>query len=166
MKKLKGTKHGDKNDNGSEWIFMLEGTDDDNNVDSKYKVNSVNSLLNSKNGSLMVDCGATAHVTDDSCFWSIDESFKPGEHFIELADGKRANNVALKRGKASEGFCLIHGHEISPVTDTAQMINGTSRISFPSENVWESLYMFICLHDLQRICLGSLYMFIGLCDLA
>ena len=100
VEKAKGAKHGDKNDNGSEWIFMLKGTDDDNNVDSKYKVNSVNSLLNSKNGSLMVDCGATAHiVTDDSCFWSIDESFKPGEHFIELADGKRANNVALKRGK-------------------------------------------------------------------
>ena len=57
-------------------------------------------MVNSKNGSFLVDCGATAHiVTDDSCFVSIDESFKPGEHFIELADGKRANNVALKEVK-------------------------------------------------------------------
>ena len=48
---------------------------------------------------LLVDCGATAHiVNDDSKFIYIDEKYNPEEHFIELADGKRCNNVAKKRG--------------------------------------------------------------------
>ena len=49
--------------------------------------------------SLLVDCGATSHiVNDDSHFVYIDESYKPEEHYIELADGSRCNNVAKKRG--------------------------------------------------------------------
>ena len=49
--------------------------------------------------SLLVDCGATAHiVTDDSDFVKIEEDFKPEFHFIELADGTKSNNIALKRG--------------------------------------------------------------------
>ena len=47
---------------------------------------------------LLVDCGATAHIiTDESKFSSFDESLKPETHYIELADGTRSNNVALKR---------------------------------------------------------------------
>ena len=48
---------------------------------------------------LLVDCGATAHIiTDESKFSSFDQSFKPKILYIELADGTRSNNVALKRG--------------------------------------------------------------------
>ena len=48
---------------------------------------------------LLVDCGATAHIiTDESTFSSFDQSFKPETRYIELADGTRSNNVALKRG--------------------------------------------------------------------
>ena len=52
-----------------------------------------------KCNTLLVDCGATAHiVTDDSNFCYIDEAFKPDDHYIELADGTKSNNIALKRG--------------------------------------------------------------------
>ena len=48
---------------------------------------------------LLVDCGATAHiVTNDSNFCYVDKDFKPEDHYIELADGTKSNNVALKRG--------------------------------------------------------------------
>ena len=48
---------------------------------------------------LLVDCGETAHIiTDESKFSSFDQSFKHETHYIELADGTRSNNVALKRG--------------------------------------------------------------------
>ena len=48
---------------------------------------------------LLVDCGATAHiVNDESKFIYFDENYNPEEHFIELADGRRCNNVAKKRG--------------------------------------------------------------------
>ena len=44
-------------------------------------------------------CGATTHiVNDDSNFISTDENYKPDNHFIELTDGSRTNNVAKKRG--------------------------------------------------------------------
>ena len=52
-----------------------------------------------KPNTLLVDCGATAHIiTDVSKFTKFDDTFKPDKHFIELANGTRANNVALKRG--------------------------------------------------------------------
>ncbi|CAB3992128.1 Retrovirus-related Pol poly from transposon TNT 1-94 [Paramuricea clavata] len=52
--------------------------------------------------SLLVDCGATTHIVNDkSKFTSFDESFNPEVHFIELADGTRYNNIALKRGDAN-----------------------------------------------------------------
>eukprot|EP00794_Sanderia_malayensis_P008499 gene8499-9408_t len=50
---------------------------------------------------LLVDCGATTHIiNDESKFVSFDQAFNPQKHYIELADGSRSNNVALKRGTA------------------------------------------------------------------
>ena len=47
----------------------------------------------------LVDCGATTHIVNtDLNFIKTDHSFKPEEHFIELADGSKANNIAKKRG--------------------------------------------------------------------
>ena len=54
----------------------------------------------SRRNTLLVDCGATAHIVNDkSKFTKFDNSFKPEKHFIELADGSCSNNVALGRGE-------------------------------------------------------------------
>jgi hypothetical protein len=51
--------------------------------------------------SLLVDTGATTHiVTDRAKFTEFQEGFDPDRHFIELADGSRANSLAQGRGKA------------------------------------------------------------------
>ena len=51
--------------------------------------------------SFLVDCGATAHIIHDrSKFVRFDESFKPENHSIELADGSRTSGVVLGKGDA------------------------------------------------------------------
>ena len=51
-----------------------------------------------KPNSLLVDCGATSHIiTDKSKFTGLDSTFDPSKHYIELANGAKANNVALMR---------------------------------------------------------------------
>ena len=47
---------------------------------------------------MLVDCGATAHINDESKFIKFDNTFKPDEHYVDLAIETRSNNVALKRG--------------------------------------------------------------------
>ncbi|PIK39827.1 hypothetical protein BSL78_23335 [Apostichopus japonicus] len=50
---------------------------------------------------LLVDCGATTHIiNDESKFVRFEDNFNPSDHYIELADGSRNNNVAIKRGDA------------------------------------------------------------------
>ena len=68
-----------------------------------FRINAGNAdVSSSKCNMLLVDCGATTHIiTDSSKFIKYDESFKPDKHYIELADGTKANNVALKRGDVS-----------------------------------------------------------------
>lgn len=54
---------------------------------------------------LMLDTGATSHiVTNIEKFKEFDETFKPEEHVVELADGARTSGVALKKGAAE--VCL------------------------------------------------------------
>ncbi|MCW4346512.1 MAG: reverse transcriptase domain-containing protein [Candidatus Thiodiazotropha endolucinida] len=54
-----------------------------------------------RSNSVLVDCGATAHIiTDETKFMRFDDTFNGDKHFMELADGTRANNVAVKRGDA------------------------------------------------------------------
>ena len=63
-----------------------------------------NTVPNNAEGSdlLLIDTGATSHfIRDKSKFVSFDENFDQAQHFIELADGKRQNNIAEGRGKAS-----------------------------------------------------------------
>ncbi|KAJ8034119.1 hypothetical protein HOLleu_20827 [Holothuria leucospilota] len=51
---------------------------------------------------LLVDCGATTHVVNDqSKFIRFDDDFNPADHYIELVDGSRTNNVAMGKGDAS-----------------------------------------------------------------
>ena len=47
---------------------------------------------------LVVVCGATTYILyDDSKFISFHKDFDPSHH-VELADGSKYNNLALKRG--------------------------------------------------------------------
>ena len=60
---------------------------------SDIKVNRPNSLL--------VDCGATAHIINDkSKFLNFDKEFDATKHLIELADGSRTNGIVKGKGDA------------------------------------------------------------------
>ena len=60
--------------------------------------------------SLLVDCGATTHIVNDlSKFISLVEDFDPDEHYIELADGSRPNNIALQKGTAKVSWQDTNG---------------------------------------------------------
>ena len=64
-----------------------------------FKIGEVNLSKNYKLYSFLVDSGCTSHiVVDDSSFINFDDKFVPSQHFIELADGRKHNNIALKRG--------------------------------------------------------------------
>ena len=75
-----------------------------------------------------VDCGATTHVTDMSKFTKFDDTLKPDKHFVEFANGTRANNVALKRGDVDITIIDCTG---TPVKATLQ--NALSIPSYPQD---------------------------------
>lgn len=95
--KHKSTKHTDKtchtsNDNANK-TFDFE---DEHSY--AFKLKDVNFQLPCDE-TFLVDCGATTHIDNkEDCFIDFDESFDPGKHFIELANGEKSNNVAKKRG--------------------------------------------------------------------
>ena len=73
--------------------------------------------------SLLVDCGATTHIVNsDKNFVYVDESFKPVEHFIELADGKRTNNVAKKRGTVAVTLKTAEGKTVNATLENTLFI--------------------------------------------
>lgn len=50
---------------------------------------------------LMVDCSATSHIINDATkFKTVDKSFRPEDHMIELADGTKVSGMAKMRGDA------------------------------------------------------------------
>ena len=58
-------------------------------------------MTNNVNTKLLVDCGATCHIVNNaSYFTSYDTNFNPKEHFIQLADGHKSNELATARGSA------------------------------------------------------------------
>ena len=60
---------------------------------------------------LLVDSGSSTHIiTDKSKFTIFDETFKPIEHVIELADGSRQKGIAQGRGDASVKLCDTSGN--------------------------------------------------------
>ena len=81
-----------KTDQDIEYSFVFESnTHVDETVSGKPTSGKPNTLL--------VDCGATAHIIIDmSRLTKFDDTLNPDKHFIELANGTRANNVALRRG--------------------------------------------------------------------
>ncbi|XP_033122962.1 uncharacterized protein LOC117121761 [Anneissia japonica] len=64
-------------------------------------LDSANSVQISENA-LLVDTGATSHIfKDKSKFIDLDESVKPENHLIELADGSRTSGIVRGKGVAS-----------------------------------------------------------------
>ena len=54
---------------------------------------------------LLVDCGAPCHIINSKkYFLTFDQSFDPKGHFIELADGRRSNELAKARGTIKIAF--------------------------------------------------------------
>ncbi|XP_067949474.1 uncharacterized protein [Watersipora subatra] len=50
---------------------------------------------------LLVDCGATAHIVNNpDRFITYDNEFVPERHYIELADGRRSNELVTAKGSA------------------------------------------------------------------
>ena len=48
-----------------------------------------------------MDCGATTHIANDLAqYICVDKDVNPDEHYMELADGSRSNNIARKKGIA------------------------------------------------------------------
>ena len=70
------------------------------NVTSEHRVNG-----------LLVDCGATTYIVHElDKFIRFDKHFNPQNHYIELADGSRSNNVALKKGDACVQLSDVDGN--------------------------------------------------------
>ena len=66
---------------------------------------------NERSERLLVDCGATCHIINDKKhFTSYDDTFIPDKHFIELADGKRSNKIAIAKGTAK--FTIVDSNGI------------------------------------------------------
>ena len=70
-----------------------------------------------------MDCGATTHIiNDESKFSKFDDKFAPEKHYIELADGTRSNNVALKRGDVEITIMDTTGNRVNVTLKNALYI--------------------------------------------
>ena len=62
---------------------------------------------------LMVDCGATTHMINDATkFKTVDESFRPEDHMIELADGSKVSGLVKMRGDAEVYLLDSEGRQV------------------------------------------------------
>ena len=97
VKSAKEEEEDDDDDEGKRSNFVFQvGI----NVTSEHRVNG-----------LLVDCGATTHIVHElDKFVRFDKHFNPQNHYIELADGSRSNNVALKKGDACVQLCDVNGN--------------------------------------------------------
>lgn len=86
--------------------------DDDDNHSYAFKVNDDLYLETEENEKFLVDCGATTHIVNFDNFITTDKSFKPEEHFIELANGSMSNNVAKKKGTVQITFYTTDGKPV------------------------------------------------------
>jgi len=71
---------------------------------------------------LLVDTGATSHIVTTNAFKRVDETFKPREHCMELADGTKTMNVAVKRGDAEVTLKDVNGSYVKTVLKDALFI--------------------------------------------
>ena len=62
---------------------------------------------------LMVDCGATTHMINDATkFKTVDKSFRPEDHMIELANGSKVSGMAKMRGDAEVYLLDSEGRQV------------------------------------------------------
>ena len=110
----KGKNKTDKVKQASE---TLEDSDKEAEPSFAFEINNyAGERATKKPNALLVDCGATTHIiNDESKFSKFDCKFAPEKHYIELADGTRSNNAALKRGDV----------EITIMDTTAKPVNAT-----------------------------------------
>ena len=93
-----------------EHSFMFKVEDD---ISTEY-------TSNRGKGKLLVDCGATTHIINDiSKFITFDTRFESDKHFIELANGSKSNNIALKRGNANVQLYDINGKCVQVMLENA-----------------------------------------------
>ena len=105
-------------------VQFANATEDDEHSTFAFKLqNSYGDSSDSRPTSMLVDCGATAHIiTDKSMFISFDESFQPDRHYIELANGTKSNNIALARGDAAVQLKDVGGRLINAKLENALFI--------------------------------------------
>ena len=71
---------------------------------------------------LLVNTGAASHIITTDSFTSIDGTFKPTEHYMELADGTMTKNIAVKRGDAEVVLKDMNGRHEKTVLKGALFI--------------------------------------------
>ena len=111
-------------DCGGGHSFVMRVTDDD--------------VVHDSARSLLVDCGATAHIiTDKEKFSSFEKNFDPSKHFIELADGNRSNNIVLGKGKATTVLYDVNGISHNVILENALYIPSFSQDIFSVQSAVE-----------------------------
>ena len=72
---------------------------------------------------LMVDYGATSHMINDATkFKTVDKSFRPEDHRIELADGTKVSGMAKMRGDAEIYLLDSDGRRVRTILKQALYI--------------------------------------------
>ena len=71
---------------------------------------------------LLVDIGATSYIVTTNAFTRVDGTFKPQEHCMELADGTKTMNVAVKRGDAEATLKDVNGRYVKIVLKDTSLI--------------------------------------------
>ena len=91
--------------------FVYESSAQDNDTKHFFAFKVTNVSEKTPDFSLLVDCGATTHIiNDESKFIQFDDNFDPSCHIIELADGRRLNDSARKRGNACVELSDVHNN--------------------------------------------------------
>ncbi|XP_024115975.2 uncharacterized protein LOC112137741 [Oryzias melastigma] len=74
---------------------------------------------------LLVDSGASAHImTSEEAFIRFDETFRPKDHVMQLADGTRIAGSVLKKGDAQIKLTDSNGRVVSVQLTNALLIPG------------------------------------------
>ena len=111
------------NNNNNDNLKQVSSDDVNDFHSFHFKVGEGSSENQSKIYSLLVDSGCTSHiVVDDSSFVDFDEDFVPEKHFIELADGRKYNNIALKRGSVKISLTDTMGKSYDSILDNCLYI--------------------------------------------
>ena len=75
-----------------------------------------------KPAGMLVDTGATSHIVTKDILIRTDDGFNPAKHCMQLADGTRSNNVALKRGDAEVILKDVNGEPVKALLKGALFI--------------------------------------------